>query len=91
VLSVTSKLLLLRDGVAQAFGPRDQVIEALNKSNQQAAQQIQQQQVQQQAQQAQQQAMAAQTSPAVAQTTAQTVEDELTVQRSGAEVEQEQV
>lgn len=94
ILSATTKLLLLRDGVVQAFGPRDQVIEALNKSNQQAAQQAQQLQ-QQQAQQAQQQAMAAQAQQAAAsntaQTSAQTVEDELTVQRSGAEAEQEQV
>jgi ATP-binding cassette subfamily C exporter for protease/lipase len=38
VLNVTNKLLLLRDGVVQLFGPRDQVITALNQSNQQAAQ-----------------------------------------------------
>lgn len=59
VLAVTTKLLLLRDGVAQAFGPRDQVMAALNQANQQAQQQAQQ--AQQQAQQiamAQQQAAA---------------------------------
>ncbi|MFZ6775008.1 type I secretion system permease/ATPase [Undibacterium sp. SXout7W] len=59
VLAVTTKLLLLREGVAQAFGPRDQVMAALNQANQQAQQQAQQ--AQQQAQQiamAQQQAAA---------------------------------
>lgn len=54
VLGVTNKLLLMRDGVAQAFGPRDDVLNALNQANQQ------QQQAQQQAQQAQQQAQQAQ-------------------------------
>jgi ATP-binding cassette, subfamily C, bacterial exporter for protease/lipase len=53
VISITSKLLLLRDGVAQLFGPSDQVLAALNQANQQAAQQAQQAQ---QAQLAQQQA-----------------------------------
>ncbi len=38
VLGITSKLLLLRDGVAQAFGPRDQVLAALNQANQQQRQ-----------------------------------------------------
>lgn len=33
VLGVTDKILLLRDGQAQAFGPRDEVIAALNKPN----------------------------------------------------------
>ncbi len=36
VLGATTKLLLLRDGVAQAFGPRDQVLQAMNRSQQQA-------------------------------------------------------
>lgn len=35
-LSTTNKLLLLRDGVAQAFGPRDQVLQALAQAQQQA-------------------------------------------------------
>ncbi len=61
VLAATTKLLLLRDGVAQAFGPRDQVLQALNQAVQQAQQQAQQaQQAQQQALQMQQQAQAAQ-------------------------------
>lgn len=65
ILGATTKLLLLRDGVAQAFGPRDQVIAALNQANQQAQQQAvaaQQAalQAQQQQQQAAQQAAAAQ-------------------------------
>ncbi|MDE2430409.1 MAG: type I secretion system permease/ATPase [Burkholderiales bacterium] len=42
ILGATTKLLLLRDGVAQAFGPRDQVLTALNQANQQAQQQLQQ-------------------------------------------------
>lgn len=33
VLAVTDKMLLLRDGAQQAFGPRDEVIAALNKAN----------------------------------------------------------
>jgi ATP-binding cassette subfamily C exporter for protease/lipase len=62
VLGVTNKLLLLRDGVAQAFGPRDDVLNALNQANQQ----------QQQAhQQAQQQAAAAQQAAAVVATASQ--------------------
>nr|WP_315484496.1 type I secretion system permease/ATPase [uncultured Undibacterium sp.] len=40
VLGVTTKLLLLREGVAQAFGPRDQVLAALNQAAQQAQQQM---------------------------------------------------
>lgn len=40
-LATTSKLLLLRDGVAQLFGPRDQVLAELAKANQQRAQQAQ--------------------------------------------------
>jgi ATP-binding cassette, subfamily C, bacterial exporter for protease/lipase len=51
VISITSKLLFLRDGVAQLFGPSDQVLAALNQANQQAAQQAQQAQQQQLAQQ----------------------------------------
>lgn len=38
VLSVTNKLLLLNDGMAGAFGPRDQVLNALNQARQQAIQ-----------------------------------------------------
>jgi ATP-binding cassette subfamily C exporter for protease/lipase len=41
-LATTNKLLLLRDGVAQLFGPRDQVLAELAKANQQQAQQAQQ-------------------------------------------------
>jgi len=60
VLGVTTKLLFLRDGVAQAFGPRDEVLAALNQKSQQAQQQAQQQQQLAQAQrQAQQSAQAA--------------------------------
>lgn len=45
IISVTSKLLLLRDGVAQMYGPTDQVLTALNQANAQA--QLQAQQAQQ--------------------------------------------
>lgn len=55
ILSATTQLLLLRDGVAQAFGPRDQVIAALNQAGQQAQQQaVAAQQAALQAQQQQQ-------------------------------------
>jgi len=37
IISATSKLLLLRDGVGQAFGPTDQVLAALQEANQKAA------------------------------------------------------
>lgn len=37
ILSAVDKLLLLRDGVAQAFGPRQQVMEALARASQGAA------------------------------------------------------
>lgn len=36
VLSVTNKILVLRDGQQQAFGPRDEVLAALNKAARQA-------------------------------------------------------
>jgi ATP-binding cassette subfamily C exporter for protease/lipase len=51
IIGITNKLLLLRDGVAQMFGPTDQVLAAIAQANQQAQQQ--------QAQLAQQQAQAA--------------------------------
>ena len=38
VLAVADKMLVLRDGQMQAFGPRDDVLAALNKAAQQAAQ-----------------------------------------------------
>ncbi len=37
VLAVADKMLVLRDGIMQAFGPRDEVLAALKKANQQAA------------------------------------------------------
>ena len=37
VLAVSDKMLLLRDGQMQAFGPRDDVIAAINKANAQVA------------------------------------------------------
>ncbi len=54
VISSTNKLLLLRDGVAQMYGPTDQVLMAINQQNAQNAQQLQAaQQAQLAAQQAQ--------------------------------------
>ena len=38
ILDVTDKILLLRDGQQQAFGPKQDVLAALQKANQQAAQ-----------------------------------------------------
>ena len=43
VLAVANKMLVLREGVQQAFGPRDEVLAALNKAAQQQAQQQAQQ------------------------------------------------
>ena len=52
IITITNKLLLLRDGVLQMFGPTNQVLDALNKQNQQLLLQRQQQeQAQQQEQQ----------------------------------------
>jgi ATP-binding cassette subfamily C exporter for protease/lipase len=71
IIGVTNKLLLVRDGAAQLFGPSDQVLAALAQANQQAqiaqqqAQQAQQQ-TQQQAQQAEQEAQAMQSGNAAA-------------------------
>jgi ATP-binding cassette subfamily C exporter for protease/lipase len=41
VLGVADKMLVLRDGMQQAFGPRDEVLAALQKAAQQAQQQAQ--------------------------------------------------
>jgi ATP-binding cassette subfamily C exporter for protease/lipase len=57
-ISATNKLLLLRDGAAEMFGPTEQVLQALQQQNQQAQQQMLAQQ--QAAQQAQQQQLAMQ-------------------------------
>jgi ATP-binding cassette subfamily C exporter for protease/lipase len=61
-IGATNKLLLLRDGQAEMFGPTDQVLQALQQQNQQAQQQMlaQQQAAQQQAAQAAQQQLAMQ-------------------------------
>ncbi|WP_372826164.1 type I secretion system permease/ATPase [Polaromonas sp.] len=37
VLAVADKMLVLRDGIMQAFGPRDEVLAALKQANEQAA------------------------------------------------------
>lgn len=39
VLAVADKMLVLREGIQQAFGPRDEVLAALRKASEQAAQQ----------------------------------------------------
>ncbi|TFW10115.1 type I secretion system permease/ATPase [Oxalobacteraceae bacterium OM1] len=63
IIGVTNKLLLLRDGVAQMFGPTDQVLAALTQATQQ--QQAQQAQLAAQQQAAAEQArLAAQQQPA---------------------------
>jgi ATP-binding cassette, subfamily C, bacterial exporter for protease/lipase len=62
IIGATNKLLLLRDGTAQAFGPTDQVLAALQETNQKAQAQAQAQAQARQAQlQAQAQAAAAAT------------------------------
>lgn len=43
VLAVADKMLVLRDGMQQAFGPRDDVLAAIRKASEQAAQQAAQQ------------------------------------------------
>ncbi|MFZ6648664.1 type I secretion system permease/ATPase [Undibacterium sp. TJN25] len=60
IISVTSKLLVIRDGMGQFFGPRDEVLKALTNANQQQAQ------LQQAAQQQAAQQQAAQHSHATA-------------------------
>lgn len=49
ILGATSKLLLMRDGTAQAFGPTNEVLTALQDANKKAMLAQQQQQAQQQA------------------------------------------
>jgi ABC-type glutathione transport system ATPase component len=49
VLAVADKMLVLRDGQTQAFGPRDEVLAALQKASEHKPQQQAQQQVPQQA------------------------------------------
>lgn len=66
IIGATNKLLLLRDGMAQMFGPTDQVLNAIAQANQQQAQQAQQAQLAQQQAAAEAQArLAATTQPAV--------------------------
>jgi ATP-binding cassette subfamily C exporter for protease/lipase len=49
IIGITTKLLLLREGVGQLYGPTDQVLAALNQQNQQAQQAAAQAQAQAQA------------------------------------------
>jgi ATP-binding cassette subfamily C exporter for protease/lipase len=48
ILPAADKVLMLRDGQVAAFGPRDEVLAALQKAHQQTQQQAQQQALQQQ-------------------------------------------
>lgn len=64
IIGATNKLLMLRDGVAQLFGPTDQVLAAINEANQKAQQAAQQAQ-------AQARALAQSQAPAAAATTEQ--------------------
>ncbi|HJV81182.1 type I secretion system permease/ATPase [Noviherbaspirillum sp.] len=74
VIGITNKLLLLRDGTAQMFGPTNDVLKALAEANQKQAA-LQAQQVQQ-AQQARQQQMDAQSRVAAnSETTAATEQE----------------
>jgi ATP-binding cassette subfamily C exporter for protease/lipase len=63
ILGATNKLLLLREGAVQAFGPRDQVFAALNQANQQMQKQLQQGQPQAPQAQATQQPQVQQAQP----------------------------
>ncbi|MBV6320441.1 type I secretion system permease/ATPase [Duganella violaceipulchra] len=83
-IGITNKLLLLRDGVVDVFGPTDQVLAALQQANQKNA--LAQQQAQAQAQQAQQQAQQAQQQAQQAQQEAQQA---ATVRTGAATTEQE--
>jgi ATP-binding cassette subfamily C exporter for protease/lipase len=78
VLGVTNKLLLMRDGTAQAFGPTSDVLGALQEANKQAML------AQQQAQQAAAQAQAAAQQQAAAQAAAQA---QMRAQAAAAQVE----
>ena len=64
IIGATNKLLLLRDGAAQMFGPTDQVLNAIAQANQQQAQQAQQAQLAQQQAAAEAQARLAATNQA---------------------------
>jgi ATP-binding cassette subfamily C exporter for protease/lipase len=59
IIGATNKLLLLRDGVAQMFGPTEQVLVALSQASQQQQAQLAQQQAAAQAQAAAAQAVVA--------------------------------
>jgi ATP-binding cassette subfamily C exporter for protease/lipase len=70
VIGITNKLLLLRDGATQLFGPTNEVLKALAEANQKQALQAQQ------AQQARQQQLEAQTRVAANSETAAATEQE---------------
>lgn len=74
IIASTTKLLLLRDGVAHMYGPTDQVINAINQANMQQAQAqaAAQQQAKAQAQAAQEQMLAQQQARLTAEANAET-------------------
>ena len=79
VISVTTKLLLLRDGVLEMFGPTNQVLAALQENNQRALaaqQQAHAQQAQGEAAVAQQSAMRAEHNAAAADAAADVVKEQ---------------
>ena len=79
VISVTTKLLLLRDGVLEMFGPTNQVLAALQENNQRALaaqQQAHAQQAQGEAAVAQQSAMRAEHKAAAADAAADVVKEQ---------------
>ncbi|RZI43631.1 type I secretion system permease/ATPase [Herbaspirillum sp. HC18] len=76
VIGVTNKLLLLRDGVAQMFGPTNDVLAALTQQAQQAQLAQQQAQAQARAQAEAQAAAQAQQQVAVAEANAETAADQ---------------
>lgn len=96
-ISATNKLLLMREGMAEMFGPTDQVLQALQQQNQQAQQQMlaQQQAAQQQAQQlalqqqAQAQAQQAQAQQAQAQAQAQQAQAQQAQAQAQAKAEEQ--
>jgi ATP-binding cassette, subfamily C, bacterial exporter for protease/lipase len=64
-ISATNKLLMIRDGMGQMFGPTDQVLAALQEANQKAMQAAQQAQAAQQGQPRPAQPQAGEAAPAV--------------------------
>lgn len=75
-LSITTKLLLLRDGAVEMFGPTDQVVNAIQQNNLKAQQQAQAEAQARQAKAQQAQAHAQQAEAQAQQTQAQNAQDQ---------------